>query len=73
VYVLQLVEHYSSIWPAARVRKFLTADEVDGDNKGRPWAGLLALLRKFPEHFVINTRIKGRVTEEFVSLVSLLS
>ena len=70
---LQLVEHYSSIWPPARVRKFLTADEVDGDNKGRPWAGLLALLRKFPEHFVINTRIKGRMTSEFVSLVSLLS
>lgn len=31
------------------------------------------LLRKYPEHFVINTRSKGRVTLEFVSLVSLLS
>lgn len=69
----ELYEHYSGIWPPHRVRKFLTADDVDGDNKSRPWAGLLALLRKYPEHFVINTRTKGRVTSEFVSLVSLLS
>lgn len=69
----ELVEHYSGIWPPARVRKFLTADDVDGDSKGKPWAGLLALLRKYPEHFVINTRTKGRTTSEFVSLVSLLS
>lgn len=69
----ELFEHYGSIWPPQRVRKFLTADDVDGDNKARPWAGLLALLRKYPEHFVITTRTKGRITSEFVSLVSLLS
>ncbi|PKI64824.1 hypothetical protein CRG98_014820 [Punica granatum] len=54
----ELVENYSNVWHHSR---------------GKPWYGLLMLLRKYPEHFVINTRSKGRVTQEFVSLVSLLS
>ncbi|OVA13610.1 hypothetical protein BVC80_375g5 [Macleaya cordata] len=66
----ELVEQYGSIWHHSRVRRYLTSEEWP---KGRPWFGLLALLRKYPEHFVINTRSKGRVTSEFVSLVSLLS
>ncbi|KAH7300474.1 hypothetical protein KP509_24G064000 [Ceratopteris richardii] len=70
---LELFHQYSSRWPVQRVRKFLTADEFDGANKNRPWAGLLVLLKKYPEHFVITTSTKGRVTSEFVSLVSLLS
>ncbi|KAE8800707.1 FHA domain-containing protein FHA2-like [Hordeum vulgare] len=37
------------------------------------WFGLLELLRKHREHFVINTKWKGRAISEFVSLVSLLS
>ena len=73
ILILQLVQHYSSIWPAARVRKFLVAEAVNGANKRKAWASLLLLLKKFREHFVIDTRTKGRVTSEFVSLVSLLS
>ena len=73
ILILQLVQHYSSIWPAARVRKFLVAEVVNGANKGKAWASLMLLLKKFREHFVIDTRTKGRVTSEFVSLVSLLS
>eukprot|EP01018_Ginkgo_biloba_P010584 Gb_16509 [translate_table: standard] len=70
----ELLEHYSGIWHQSRIRKFLTSDDwPDSESRGRPWIGLLALLRKYPEHFVINTRSKGRVTSEFVSLVSLLS
>lgn len=70
----ELLEHYSGIWHQSRIRKFLTSDDwADSESKGRPWIGLLSLLRKYPEHFVINTRSKGRVTQEFVSLVSLLS
>ncbi|OVA03197.1 Forkhead-associated (FHA) domain [Macleaya cordata] len=66
----KLVKQYGSIWHHSRVRRYLTSEDWP---KGRPWFSLLALLRKYPEHFVINTRSKGRVTSEFVSLVSLLS
>ncbi|XBI31822.1 hypothetical protein VPH35_055345 [Triticum aestivum] len=57
-----------------RVRKYLTWEEWSPIiAKGRPWFGLLELLRKHPEHFVINAKWKGREISEFVSLVSLLS
>ncbi|KAJ6941682.1 FHA domain-containing protein FHA2 [Populus alba x Populus x berolinensis] len=70
----ELVEQYSSIWHHSRVRRYLTSEDWTGpEAKGKPWYGLLMLLRKYPEHFVINTRSKGRVTLEFVSLVSLLT
>ncbi|XP_057437104.1 FHA domain-containing protein FHA2 isoform X2 [Lotus japonicus] len=70
----ELVEQYSSVWHHSRVRRYLTSEDWPGpESKGKPWYGLLMLLRKYPEHFVINTRSKGRVTLEFVSLVSLLS
>ncbi|XP_076902298.1 FHA domain-containing protein FHA2-like [Bidens hawaiensis] len=70
----ELVEQYGSIWHHGRVRRYLTSeDHLTPEAKGKPWYGLLMLLRKYPEHFVINTRSKGRVTLEFVSLVSLIS
>lgn len=70
----ELLEHYSGVWHQSRIRKFLSAEDWDdSESKGRPWIGLLSLLRRYPEHFVINTRSKGRLTAEFVSLVSLLS
>ncbi|EEF29640.1 FHA domain-containing protein FHA2 isoform X2 [Ricinus communis] len=70
----ELLEHYSNVWHHSRVRRYLTSEEWPGpESKGKPWYGLLMLLRKYPEHFVINTRSKNRVTLEFVSLVSLLS
>ncbi|KAJ8447921.1 hypothetical protein Cgig2_012056 [Carnegiea gigantea] len=70
----ELMEQYGNIWHHSRVRRYLTSEDWPGpESKGKPWYGLLMLLRKYPEHFVINTRSKGRVTLEFVSLVSLLS
>ncbi|XAR58744.1 hypothetical protein NMG60_11014267 [Bertholletia excelsa] len=70
----KLVAQYNDIWHHSRVRRYLTSEDYPGpESKGKPWYGLLMLLRKYPEHFVINTRSKGRVTSEFVSLVSLLS
>ncbi|KAL8191875.1 hypothetical protein R6Q57_028606 [Mikania cordata] len=70
----ELMERYGSIWHHGRVRRYLTSeDHLGPEAKGKPWFGLLMLLRKYPEHFVINTRSKGRITLEFVSLVSLLS
>ncbi|KAK8466590.1 hypothetical protein PHAVU_008G131301 [Phaseolus vulgaris] len=70
----ELLEQYSSVWHHSRVKRYLTSEDSSGpESKGKPWYGLLMLLRKYPEHFVINTRSKGRVTLEFVSLVSLLS
>ncbi|KAJ4828848.1 FHA domain-containing protein fha2 [Turnera subulata] len=70
----ELLELFSNAWHHSRVRRYLTSEDWPGpESKGKPWYGLLMLLRKYPEHFVINTRSKGRVTLEFVSLVSLLS
>ncbi|XP_021720085.1 FHA domain-containing protein FHA2-like isoform X1 [Chenopodium quinoa] len=70
----ELMEQYGSVWHHSRVRRYLSSEDfTSSDSKGKPWAGLLMLLRKYPEHFVINTRSKNRVTLEFVSLVSLLS
>lgn len=70
----QLYKQYGNIWHHGRVRRYLTSEDIPlTESKGKPWYGLLTLLRKYPEHFVINTRSKGRVTQEFVSLVSLLS
>ncbi|KAI3676356.1 hypothetical protein L1987_85962 [Smallanthus sonchifolius] len=70
----QLVEQYTSVWHHSRVRRYPTSDDNSGpEAQGKPWFGLLMLLRKYPEHFVINTRSRGRVTLEFVSLVSLIS
>ncbi|KAJ3671914.1 hypothetical protein LUZ60_007993 [Juncus effusus] len=69
-----LFEKYGHVWHHGRVRKYLTSEDYSEiESQGKPWFGLLTLLRKYPEHFVINTRTKGRVTTEFVSLVSLLS
>ncbi|KAL8258930.1 hypothetical protein R6Q59_026883 [Mikania micrantha] len=70
----ELLEVYGNVWHHSRVRRYLTCDDNSGsEGQGKPWSGLLMLLRKYPEHFVINTRSRGRVTLEFVSLVSLLS
>ncbi|KAG8371725.1 hypothetical protein BUALT_Bualt13G0118000 [Buddleja alternifolia] len=70
----ELVEQFGNIWHHSRVRRYLTSEDYSSPEAvGKPWYGLLMLLRKYPEHFVINTRSKGRVTLEFVSLVSLLS
>ncbi|GKC96123.1 hypothetical protein Tco_1161565, partial [Tanacetum coccineum] len=70
----ELMEQYGRLWHHSRVRKYLTSeDNPSPEAKVKPWFGLLMLLRKYPEHFVINTRSKGRVTAEFVSLVSLIS
>ncbi|KAM3335389.1 hypothetical protein ACQJBY_029689 [Aegilops geniculata] len=70
----ELVDRFGNAWHYTRVRKYLTWEEWSPIiAKGRPWFGLLELLRKHPEHFVINTKWKGRAISEFVSLVSLLS
>ncbi|KAJ0948121.1 putative transcription factor interactor and regulator FHA-SMAD family [Helianthus annuus] len=70
----ELFELYGNVWHHSRVRRYLTCDDHPGSEaQGKPWFGLLMLLRKYPEHFVINTRSRGRVTLEFVSLVSLVS
>ncbi|EXB99105.1 Fork head transcription factor 1 [Morus notabilis] len=69
----ELVEQFGNVWHHSRVRRYLTPEYPGSEAKGKPWCGLLMLLRKYPEHFVINTRSKGKITLEFVSLVSLLS
>ncbi|THG18904.1 hypothetical protein TEA_022351 [Camellia sinensis var. sinensis] len=54
--ITPLLDHYRSVWHHSRVRRYLTSEEYPGpESKGKPWYGLLMLLRKYPEHFVINT------------------
>ncbi|XP_024539276.1 transcriptional activator FHA1 [Selaginella moellendorffii] len=68
---LHAPEHYSSICSPAKVWKVV---EVKTEEDGaRPWDGLLGLLRRYPEHFIINIKTKGRQSAEYVSLVSLVS
>ncbi|XP_062198266.1 FHA domain-containing protein FHA2-like [Phragmites australis] len=67
-----MFEKYGNIWHHSRVRKYLTSDDLpESETDGRPWHGLSLLLRKYPEHFVINIRKAGGQSAEFVSLVSL--
>ncbi|CDY24635.1 BnaA05g30340D [Brassica napus] len=61
-----ILKKYGNIWHHSRVRRYLAQEDwAIPEANGKPWYGLLMLLRKYPEHFVINTRSKGRVTLEF--------
>uniref|UniRef100_J3N891 Uncharacterized protein n=2 Tax=Oryza brachyantha TaxID=4533 RepID=J3N891_ORYBR len=67
-----MFEKYGDLWHHNRVRKYLTSEDLpESETGGRPWHGLSVLLRKYPEHFVINIRMAGGQSVEFVSLVSL--
>ncbi|KAL3531088.1 hypothetical protein ACH5RR_010410 [Cinchona calisaya] len=70
----ELLDQYRNVWHHSRLRKYLTSEDYPGpEAKAKPWYGLLMLLKKYPEHFVVNTRSNGQLTLELVSLVSLLS
>ncbi|KAF8694096.1 hypothetical protein HU200_038557 [Digitaria exilis] len=63
---------YGNLWHHSRVRKYLTSEDfLESETDGRPWHGLALLLRKYPEHFVVNIRNAGGPSIEIVSLVSL--
>ncbi|KAL8143136.1 hypothetical protein V2J09_016168 [Rumex salicifolius] len=70
---LELLIQHGNIWHHSKVRTYLASEEWPGpEAKGKPWDGLLMLLRRYPERFAINTSSKAHMTLEFVSLVSLL-
>ncbi|KAL5204282.1 hypothetical protein ABZP36_009153 [Zizania latifolia] len=55
-----MFEKYSNLWHRNRVRKYLTSEDwPESETDGRPWHGLVLLLRKYPEHFVVNIRMAG--------------
>ncbi|PUZ44806.1 hypothetical protein GQ55_8G153400 [Panicum hallii var. hallii] len=67
-----MFDKYGNLWHHSRVRKYLTSEDfAASETDGRPWHGLTLLLRKYPEHFVINISKAGGLSTEFVSLVSL--
>ncbi|CAL4988308.1 unnamed protein product [Urochloa decumbens] len=67
-----MFDKYGNLWHHSRVRKYLTSEDFpESETDSRPWHGLALLLRKYPEHFVINLRNAGGLSTEFVSLVSL--
>jgi hypothetical protein len=41
-------------------------NEIDGKGNGRAWSGLVNLLKRYPRHFVINTKLKGGIRVEYV-------
>lgn len=48
----------------------LDGDGQDRDGKGntKAWSGLVSLLKQYPRYFVINTKLKGGIRVEYVSL-----
>ncbi|WOL11385.1 FHA domain-containing protein FHA2-like [Canna indica] len=67
----KLFKIHGDVWHHSRVRRYLTSEDCpESETKGRPWYGLLMLLKKYPEYFVIHIQSKGRVTSELVQLVS---
>ncbi|OQU83416.1 hypothetical protein SORBI_3005G111550 [Sorghum bicolor] len=71
---IKMFDKYGNMWHHSRVRKYLTSEDFpETETDFRPWHGLVLLLRKYPEHFVINIRKGGGLSTEFVSLVSLQS
>ncbi|CAK9221739.1 unnamed protein product [Sphagnum jensenii] len=59
-----------------KVRRLVGTDDgslsdMEGKGNNRPWAGLLNLLRRHPQHFIINTKLKGHITAEYVTLAGL--
>ncbi|PKA49635.1 hypothetical protein AXF42_Ash004176 [Apostasia shenzhenica] len=70
----EMVKQYRDTWHHSSVRSYLTSEDwPERETNGKPWFGLLTLLRKHPEHFVVNVKSKGRARTEFVSLASLIS
>jgi hypothetical protein len=43
-------------------------NEIDGKGNGRAWSGLVQLLKRYDRNFVINTKLKGGIRVEYVSL-----
>ncbi|XP_062199659.1 FHA domain-containing protein FHA2-like isoform X2 [Phragmites australis] len=67
----KLLERFGKVWSHGKVRRYLTPEGSSStETKGRPWCGLLPLLRKYPEHFVMSIVTRGEVTSEYVGLVS---
>lgn len=69
----ELGDHYSHLVSQSKLRRVVQAQEmstIDGETRAKAWAGLLVLLRKYPQQFVINTKLKGRITAEYVALIA---
>jgi hypothetical protein len=69
----ELLELYHGRNVPQKVRKLVGIDEgsltsIDGKGNSRPWAGLSNLLRQHPRHFIVNTKLKGNITAEYVTL-----
>jgi hypothetical protein len=69
----ELLELYHGRNVPQKVRKLVGTDEgsltsIDGKGNSRPWAGLSNLLRQHPRHFIVNTKLKGNITAEYVTL-----
>lgn len=69
-----ILDHFQNRAMSPQFMHIMGVDE-DGNeindgkgNNGRAWSGLVQLLKRYPSHFVINTKLKGGIRVEYVSL-----
>ncbi|KAG0491086.1 hypothetical protein HPP92_007949 [Vanilla planifolia] len=67
----EMLKQHSNTWHHGSLRSYLSVEEWhEHDTEGKPWFALLMLLKKHPNHFVVNTRRSKKVEHEYVSLIS---
>ncbi|KAG0489403.1 hypothetical protein HPP92_008214 [Vanilla planifolia] len=53
----EMLKQHSNTWHHGSLRSYLSVEEWhEHDTEGKPWFALLMLLKKHPNHFVVNTR-----------------
>jgi hypothetical protein len=69
-----ILDHFQNRAMSPQFMHIMGVDE-DGNeindgkgSNGRAWSGLVQLLKRYPSHFVINTKLKGGIRVEYVSL-----
>lgn len=67
-----ILDHFQSRSMSPQFMQIMGVDEdgneIDGKGNGRAWSGLVQLLKRYDRNFVINTKLKGGIRVEYVSL-----
>lgn len=67
-----ILDHFQSRQRSSQFMHIMGLDEdgIEKDGKGnsKAWSGLVNLLKRYPRYFVINTKLKGGIRVEYVSL-----
>lgn len=67
-----ILDHFRNRQMSPQLMSIMGVDEdgqeLDGKGNGKAWSGLVSLLKKYQGNFVINTKLKGGIRVEYVSL-----